>query len=131
MKILKWILGILFTIAVLIFLVVNYSEKPSTYKCNVIYSTKDKELPTTLYMKINEYRWWVALWASKGKDANIWIEAPNIAFNVYHHVTRSDDLFFINGPRGESVGTFSTLSNNLSLDYGRGFFKGECSLVQR
>ena len=131
MKILKLILGALLIIAVLIFVVANYSEKTSTYKCNVIYSTKNKELPTSLYMKINVYRWWVALWSSKGKDANIWIEAPSIAFNVYHHVTHSGDLFLIYKSTGESVGTFSTLSNNLSLEYGRGLFKGECSLVQR
>ena len=131
MKIFKWLFGGLFIVAILIFVIANYSEKTSTYKCNVIYSTKYKDLSTPLYMKINVYRWWVALWSSKGKDANIWIEAPSIAFNVYHHVTHSGDLFFIYKSTGESVGTFSTLSNNLSLEYGRGLFKGECSLVQR
>lgn len=84
MKALK-ILGVIGSAVVLLFVfVANYSTVESRYKCLGEVSSTDGSHPETVYLKLEEYRWWVGLWSDS--DAAIHAEIPNTSVDYFGNV---------------------------------------------
>ena len=63
MRLLKY-LGALAVVALLLFVfVANFSAVESRFQCPGEISSKDGSHPVTVYLKLEEYRWWVRLWS--------------------------------------------------------------------
>lgn len=124
MKILK-ALGSLFLVGcLLLFIVINFSVVETRYKCTGTTVSNGLFTPTTLYMKMGKYRWWV-LWGEKS-DGLLWIEVPNITNEYYPRIDKTGDSFMVFDLEKHYKGKFSTLSKNLSLEIPTGLFVGDC-----
>lgn len=129
MKLIKY-LGALVVAALLLFVfVVNFSSVESHFQCSGKISSEAGSYPTTIYMKLAEYRWWVGLWGDS--DGALWIEIPNKVVEYYGHVVEvGDQLQIFNSPK-ELKGNFSTLSKTLAISTPVGFFDGTCTKNER
>ncbi len=128
MKILKRVLLMLIISVALLLIVVNFSEKTSTYRCEGTIQFKDDVKSTTVYLKLTEYRWWVHLWSNN--DANIHLEVPSLVFPhmYFSDVKKLGDIFQIYDLGGtQQIGVFSNLSNTLRIKLQNASFDGECS----
>ena len=124
MKALKY-LGALLAAAILLFLfVVNFSSVASSFECVGKTSTESGSQPATLYIKLEEYRWWVGLWSDS--DASLRLEIPNTFVDYFGHVVRVGDQYQVFDFDKKLKGNFSTLSNALALSTPAGFFDGTC-----
>tara|TARA_R110000796_G_scaffold205890_1_gene322266 strand:+ start:91 stop:483 length:393 start_codon:yes stop_codon:yes gene_type:complete len=130
MKILKRVLVMLIILVALLLIVVNFSEKPSAYKCEGILSPEINNSSQTLFLKITEFRWWVYLWRDENRDAHVWIEIPNIHSDFFHEVEKVGNSFQI-FKLDQFRGSFSSLSQTFSIRFSRSFFQGNCVQLQR
>ena len=127
MKALK-ILGAIGGAACLLFLfVANFLAVESRFQCAGEISSTDGSHPVTVYLKIEEYRWWVG-WISS--DAAIHVEIPNTDIFYFGNVKKVGDQYQIFDSDRSIVGNFSKLSNalaiNLPLKRQTDFFDGTC-----
>jgi hypothetical protein len=68
-------LGALAPAAIVLYVILlNFSTNISTLECPGALSSKQGELPATVYLKIERYGWWV-VWAES--DGNVTLEIPN------------------------------------------------------
>lgn len=126
MRIIKYI-GALLGIVVLLFLiVVNFSVMPTNYECKGVIEYKEIKQPLTVYIALNEYRWWVNLWNES--DGQLYLEFPNQFIWYYNDLNEVGKIYFIHDLKMK--GSFSTLSNLLALDTPKGFFDGTCKVIQ-
>ena len=124
MKLMKY-LGALIVAALLLFVfVANFSAIESRFQCSgEIYSESDLH-PATIYMKLQEYRWWVGLWSES--DGSVWLEIPNKTFEYFEHVVEVGDQLQIFDSQKKSKGYFSTLSKSLAISTPVWSFDGTC-----
>ena len=114
--------------ALLLFLfVVNFSSVESRLQCSGEISSKGGSRPTTIYMKVAEYRWWVGLWGDS--DGALWLEIPNELFEYYGHVIEVGDQLQIFDSEKKIRGNYSTLSKTLTISTPAGFFDGTCKRI--
>jgi hypothetical protein len=74
MKLLK-VLGVLAAAAALLFVfVANFSSVESRFQCSGEVSSVGNSQPTTVYVRWEQYRWWVSLWSDS--DGAAWLEIP-------------------------------------------------------
>lgn len=112
---------------VLIFiLIVFFPSTETRYLCSGTLTNGGTTSPATFYLKITEYRWWVAPWYRSA--GAVWLEVPQVMFESYGDVRRSGDNFLINDPP-HMGGLFSTLSNTFSVDTRHGVLDGRCRMV--
>lgn len=124
MKLMK-ILGVFVVAAILLFVfVAKFSAVESRFQCPGEVSSKGGSRPVTVYLKLEEYRWWVGLWS--GSDAALHLEIPNTAFDYFGHVKRVGDQYQVFDSQKNLKGNFSTLSKTLALNTSAGFFDGVC-----
>ena len=124
MKIAKF-LGILLLVIVGLFLfVANFSSVSSNYECTGEISLGESKESKTLFIVLEEYRWWVGLWGNS--DGNVQLEIPNEHAGYYSHVVEVGNQLQIYEPPNEMKGNFSTLSKTLALKTPYGFFDGKC-----
>lgn len=133
MKAIK-ILGGLLASALLIFLfVANFSAVESRFECNGNITSNGAEQPTTVFLKLDKYRWWVSLWS--GSKGSAWVEVPNQTVSYFGHVTEAgDQLQFWDsfGSPSNFSGIFSTLSRTLAVTLGAfGIFEGACKDIRQ
>ena len=128
MKLIKFA-GTLVVAALLLFLfVVYFSSVESRFQCSGDISSQGSSQPATIYMKLNEYRWWVGLWSDS--DGSVWLEIPNRALEYFEHVVEVGDQLQIyeqKTPRGH----FSTLSKNLAVTTASWSFDGTCKKIEK
>ena len=133
MKIFKRIFLAAATLTFVLFLAANFSIKSSAYKCAGSFSP-DKSVGSsglTLFMKLEEFRWWAYLWAEAGRDGFIWIEVPNEYTYVYLYVNKNGDTFRISESKDDLMsGSFSALSDHLELRFNNGLFRGQCLFLK-
>ncbi len=125
-KIFKY-LGFLISALVLLFLfVVNFSQVETKFQCPGEMSYKDAAQSTTVYVRLEEYRWWVGLWSDS--DASLYLEIPNSAVEYFEYIEKGGDNFFIyeTYPAKKRKGIFSALSKALAIETSFGFFDGRC-----
>jgi hypothetical protein len=128
MKVMK-ILGAAGIAVVLLFVfVANFSAVESRFQCPGKLSSTDGSHPLTVFLKLEEYRWWVGLWSES--DAAIHIEIPNTYADYFSDVKKVGDQYQIFDSSQTIKGNFSTLSKvlaiNLHLRLQTDFFDGTC-----
>ena len=128
MKLLKY-LGALAVVALLLFaFVANFSAVESRFQCPGEISSKDGSHPVTVYLKLEEYRWWVRLWSES--DAAIHIEIPNAYVDYFGNVKKVGDQYQVFDAAKSLRGNFSALSKTLAIQLPiklkTDFFDGTC-----
>ena len=129
------VLGSILAGAILLYLfVVNFSAVQSRFECSGEILLKGGEgatEPLTIYIRLEEYRWWVQLWGDS--DGNLWVEIPNENFLSFNHLSEIGDQLQIFDGYGEEMelhGYFSKLSKFVSLKTPGGIFDGPCKSLQ-
>lgn len=123
------ILGAIGGAVLLLFVfVANFSAVESHFQCPGEISSTDGSRPVTVYLKLEEYRWWVGLWSES--DAAIHVEIPNGYIDYFGNVKKVGDQYQIFDSAQRIKGNFSTLSKalaiNLPLKLQTDFFDGTC-----
>ena len=118
---------LLILIGLLVF-VGNFSEKERRYRCDGSTTNGEVKKDSSMYMKLNEYRWWVNLWSKS--DGNLLVEIPNIRIEYYGNVRRVGDQFQFSDYKDNLKGYFSDLSKTIRLDIGENQFDGKCELIK-
>ena len=98
------------------------------YKCVGEFSKEGRSTDATIYIELNQYRWWVGLWSDS--DGDMVVEAPSVGWGSFYPLLKeSGNRIRIHEISPEKYrGDFSTFSGSLTLvdDYA-GTFKGECT----
>ena len=128
MKFAKYLGVAILAIVVLFLFVSNFSSVTSKFECAGKMSFGENSEPKTIYIVLEEYRWWVGLWSDS--DGNVKLEIPNETFKFYQHVVEVGNLRQIYDSPTEMKGSFSTLSKTLSLKTPFGFFDGKCESIK-
>jgi len=129
MKLIKYF-GAFVVIAILLFLsVASFSSVESRYQCSREISSHDNYQPATIYMKLQEYRWWVSLWSDS--DGSVWLEVPNITLEYFEHVVEVGDQLQIYDYQKTPKGYFSTLSKSLAVTTPVWSFDGTCKEIDK
>ena len=128
MKLVKYVGAVLLIVIGLFLFVANFSSVTSNYECPGEISKGEKKTPKTIYILLEEYRWWVSLWSDS--DGNLKLEIPNELVDYYSHVVEVGNQLQIYEPPNEMKGYFSTLSKTLSLKTQYGFFDGKCVSIK-
>ena len=119
-------LGILLLVIVSLFLfVANFSSVTSNYECTGEISSGESKESKTLFIVLEEYRWWVSLWSDS--YGNVQLEIPNEHVGYYSYVIEAGNQFQIYNTPKEMKGSFSTLSKTLALKTPYGLFDGNCT----
>jgi hypothetical protein len=133
MKALKIFAVIVGAVVLLFLFVANYSAVESRYQCLGEVSSTDGSHPVTVYLKLEEYRWWVGLWSES--DAAIHVEIPNTSVDYFGNVNKVGDQYQISDSAKNLKGNFSTLSKTLAiqlpLKLKTDFFDGACKKVEK
>lgn len=114
------LIGTIILIAVVVF---NFSATEARYECKGEYFQKDYGT-TSIFIKLEQYRWWVGLWSDS--DGNLKTEIPSRDIGYYGHIKEVGDLIQIYSTPGEMAGHLSMLSKSLSLMTSLGLFEGQC-----
>lgn len=122
MKTMKYLGSLVLSALLLFVFAVNFSSVASKFECSGEISSEGASQPATIYMKLEEYRWWV--WG--GSDGSVLLERPNITVEYFGHVVESGDQFHIFDDQKKIKGYFSTLSKTLAISAPFGFFDGTC-----
>jgi len=128
MKSIKYLTGLVISIALLLLVLANFSVVESHYKCSGESSLGQNKTHETLFMALERYRPWVSLWSES--DGNMTIELPNEAVRYYSHITEVDTQFQIYSSPNDLEGQFSTLSRSISVQTPDGLFEGQCEIIQ-
>jgi len=128
MKLMK-ILGAIGVAVLLLFVIVaKFSTVESRFQCPGEISSTDGIRPVTVYLKLEEYRWWVGLWSES--DAAVHIEIPNTYIDYFGNVKKVGDQYQIFDSAKSLKGNFSTLSKTLAIQLPiklkTDFFDGTC-----
>jgi hypothetical protein len=73
-RFLKYAMGLLGILVTAFWLLTTFSTIETPYECNGELTFKGKAQPDTLYIKLEEYRWWI-VWGDS--DASLLVEYPN------------------------------------------------------
>ena len=123
----KYLGALLLGVILLYAFVVNFSAVESRFQCSGEISQKGVTKPSTAFVKLTQYRWWVGLWSDS--DAALWLEIPNETVEYFEHVARAGDQLQIFGRQKDLKGQFSILSKTLALSTPLGFFDGTCKKI--
>jgi hypothetical protein len=126
-KVAKYFGIVVLGVVLLFAFVVNFSSVESRFQCSGKLSDPGFSKPSTVYIKVAMYRWWVHLWSES--DAALWLEIPNEALDYFGHVIKVGDQLQIYGFQKDIKCHFSTLSNALGLSTAKGFFEGTCKRI--
>jgi hypothetical protein len=122
-----------FGVAVVVLFVslANFSAVESRFQCPGQISSMDGSRAMTVYLKLQEYRWWVGLWSDS--NAAVHIEVPNTHVDYFGNVRKIGDQYQIFDSANKLNGNFSTLSKsltiNLPLKLQTDFFDGNCRKI--
>ncbi len=132
MKIFKTILKIigslLLAVVGLYLFVVFFSSVETKYESTGTLTEFESSSNETIYIKLNEYRFWVGFWSDSDGDLNL--EIPNKTVEYYSHLDETGDLIQIYDWDMKLVGTFSKLSKEIQIKIGHRFFEGKCHEVK-
>lgn len=125
MKIALYLVGAAFA---LFLVVVKFSAVETIYACKGTVTEADDKNKGEAYIRLSEYRFWVALWNKS--DGDLWVEVPGRTVGWFSHLKKSGDIYAISESSNNGfAGDFSSLSRSLSLRVsGNLFFEGSCSL---
>jgi hypothetical protein len=128
-KLLK-IAAALLVVPVLLYVVaVNFSAIESRYECKGTIISNGITRPTVVYVKLNEYRWWVGLWSDS--DGSLNLEIPNEFVDYFGDLKEVGDQLQVFDHSKNLVGSYSRLSGTLALKTSRGFIDGTCVKIEK
>lgn len=133
MKALNISVAIVGSVALLFIFVVNFSAVESRFQCPGEISSTDGSHPVTVYLKLDEYRWWVGLWSES--DAAIHLEVPNTYVDYFGNVKKVGYQYQIWDSAKNLKGNFSTLSKTLAIQLPvklkTDIFDGTCTKIEK
>jgi len=125
-RIFKYITISFVILLVLLVTVVKFSAVETRFECKGNITANNIPQESTIYIILNEYRWWVGLWSKS--DGDLKFEIPNITVGYYTPLYEVGEQLQIYD--GEKIaGNFSKLSHALALKVSRGFFDGTCKVL--
>ena len=107
--------------------VANFSTSSSSYVCSGKSAVSGFSLPQTVYIKLEEARWWVGLWSDS--HGSLYLEQPNVLVRHYFPLVKLGEQIQIRESDGSLAGNFSLLSRRLALQMPNGFFDGTCTML--
>lgn len=128
-RILKVLAALLVVLALLLVVVVKFSSIESRYECKGTIISHGITRPAVVYIKLNEYRWWVGLWGDS--DGDLRLEVPNEIVDYFGHLKEVGDQLQIFDHDRNLVGSYSRLSGSLALKTGMGFIDGTCVRIEK
>ena len=129
MKFIKYFAALIAVAALLILFVGNFSAVETRFKCSGAITQHERTEPETIFMKLQEYRWWVGLWSKS--DGAIWLEVPNKTFEYFSHIVEVGDQLQIYDYDKKPTGHFSTLSKSLVVSTPYWSFEGTCNTLEK
>jgi hypothetical protein len=131
MKLMKILGAIGVTVLLLLVFVAKFSTVESRFQCPGEISSTDGVRRVSIYLKLEEYRWWVGLWSES--DAAVHIEIPNTYIDYFGNVKKVGDQYQIFDSAKSLKGNFSTLSKTLAIQLPlrqkTDFFDGTCKKI--
>jgi hypothetical protein len=108
----------------LLVVIINFSVVETRFQCSGKIISKANSTPSTIYMKLGIYRWWVYLW---GVDSSgeLDVEMPNEDVDHFK-IKMAGEQIEIWDYEHHLKGQYSMLSNAISLSTDMGFFEGAC-----
>ena len=111
--------------------IIKFSAVESRFQCPGEISSTEGSRPVTVYVKLEEYRWWVGLWSES--DAALHTEIPNTHIDYFGNLKKVGDAYQIFDSAKRLQGNFSTLSKSLALQLPvklkTDFFDGICKKI--
>ena len=135
MTMFKYLAIVLIVIVGTFYIVANYSAIETKYKCEGELDYAGNIVSETIYVKYEQYRWWVGLWSDS--YGNFWIEFSDKMPESFRHVTKTGtELHMFNYEYLDSgkkltpmEGSLSLLSNKISIFKNKWSYKGQCSSI--
>ena len=129
MKLLRYAGALLIAAFGLFLFVVYFSAVETRFRCSGEFSSDGNPQKATLYVKLDEYRWWV-VWVDS--DGDITLEVQNKPLvDRFVSVEKNGDLLTIYDREKRPRGYFSTLSKTLAVTTSRWSFDGTCNHVEK
>ena len=125
-RVAKYLTVLALGIVLIFVLIVFFSSTETRYQCSGALTKEGATSPTTFYLKITEYRWWVGLWSQS--VGLVWLEIPQVMFESYGDVRKSGDNLLIYEPSSMG-GIYSKLSNTFSVQTPHGVLDGSCRKI--
>ncbi len=129
MKLLKYFGGLLLAALGLFLFVAYFSAVETRFQCSGELSSDDNSQKGILYMKLNEYRWWVGLWSDSDGDVTLEVQNKPLV-DQFVSIEKIGDLLTIYDHEKRPQGYFSTLSKTLAVTTSRWSFDGTCKKVE-
>ena len=128
-RVLKFLSASTLLVALLLAVVINFSETETRYECRGTITREDTAREITAYIKLKEYRWWVGLWSDS--HGNLWLEIPNEFVVNFGNIRENGDQLQILDYTGKLEGIYSRLSGTLALNSVGGFIDGKCVRIEK
>ena len=130
MKLLRYAGALLIAAFGLFLTVVYFSAVETRFRCSGEFSSDGNLQKATLYVKLNEYRWWVGLWRDSVGDITLEVQSKPLV-NQFVSLEKNGDLLTIYDREKRPQGYFSTLSRTLAVTTSRWSFDGTCNHVEK
>jgi len=128
-NILKVIVALLVMLMLLFVFVAKFSAIESRYECQGTIISHGITRPAVVYVKLNQYRWWVGLWGDS--DGELHLEIPNKFVDYFRHLKEVGDQLQIFDHDKKLIGSYSRLSGTLTLNTSVGFIEGTCVKIEK
>jgi ABC-type cobalt transport system substrate-binding protein len=119
---------LIFIIVIALVVVINFSAVETSFECKGKISADNMSEDSTIYIKLSEYRPWVALW--NDADGDLKFEIPSQYLGFYTPIHEVGDQLQIYDDQ-KIAGNFSKLSKVLALKVPTGFFDGNCTAIEK
>jgi hypothetical protein len=129
MKLIKYLGALIAAAVILLVFVANFSAVETHFQCSGTITKHSNSQPETIYMKLQEYRWWVGLWSDS--DGSVWLEVPNGSLEYFERVIEVGDQLQIYDYQKNPKGYFSSLSKTLAITTTTWSFAGTCKRVEK
>lgn len=124
MRTLKLTLALVVVLIGAFLFLMNFSARETRFACVGEITEGSQPRQTTLFIRVEEYRWWVGLWSES--QGSIWLEIPNTWVQYHPHVRVVGDQLQIYENPTSPRGSFSKLSRSLYIILPTGTFTGSC-----
>jgi len=116
--------GVVVAVILVFVFVANFSVVESRFQCSDTFQEGTTQ-PSTAFIKVERYRWWVGLW--NDSDASVTVEIPSSSrYEYFSHASEVGDALLMFDSEKRVKGRFSTLSNAFYVEGVAGFFEGNC-----
>lgn len=124
MKLLKYLAALLLIVVATLVFVANFSATEARLACSGTIASGSGEKASQVFLKVQEYRWWVGLWSDS--DGSVSFEIPNVEVGYYPDLKEVGSELQIWEAGGSLRGNLSKLSMALMLSTPQGMFEGTC-----